>query len=283
MVRVNFDRIISAIIPFRLQLFRVEPLLYRTVVVGDVKSLFIYPPAIDRDTFLSIIQSKSAPFLRAAVHNLLMYDLPRKDQDIILSVCSRVQNLWITGGELPLTNLSPRISNLPLRRLHSFVEVIFEGEVDFKHHMFSQITHLELFDDALLKSDREVLSGLAHIPHLTHLSLNNRDRAGTPILSVLRTCKSLRVFAVLMGNGHRIIHPQIQEIAEDPRFVVMTCSQYVRDWQRGTYTGKDYWARAEDFISKRRSREIDRALSTKYFAFGLFFEIYSSSVCHPRR
>jgi hypothetical protein len=31
------------------------------------------------------------------------------------------------------------------------------------------------------------------------------------------------------------------------------------NWQQGTQHGTDFWTRAERFIAKRRSREIDRA------------------------
>jgi hypothetical protein len=37
----------------------------------------------------------------------------------------------------------------------------------------------------------------------------------------------------------------------------MGAHYYLKDWQMGAHAGIDYWTHAEDFISKRRSGEID--------------------------
>ncbi|KAJ6463149.1 hypothetical protein C8R47DRAFT_1202082 [Mycena vitilis] len=51
------------------------------------------------------------------------------------------------------------------------------------------------------------------------------------------------------------------ELAEDVRFVSMVSD----DWVMGALAGVDYWTRAEDFIAKRRSGEIN---SLEYFVDG---------------
>jgi hypothetical protein len=44
------------------------------------------------------------------------------------------------------------------------------------------------------------------------------------------------------------------------------------DWQIGTRTGNDYWARAENFIAKRKAGIIDRELSsTRHVLVNGFF------------
>ncbi|KAJ7088093.1 hypothetical protein C8R44DRAFT_892893 [Mycena epipterygia] len=49
----------------------------------------------------------------------------------------------------------------------------------------------------------------------------------------------------------------VTELSRDFRFVAMCCEHYHLDWQMGACAGVDYWSRAESFIAKRRSGEID--------------------------
>jgi len=50
--------------------------------------------------------------------------------------------------------------------------------------------------------------------------------------------------------------PDEQALAKDPRFVMMGW-EGVRDWRIGTHGGVDYWARAEEWVTKRKSGEVD--------------------------
>jgi hypothetical protein len=47
----------------------------------------------------------------------------------------------------------------------------------------------------------------------------------------------------------------------DPHFMMMPLNykNSPADWQRGVLLGHDHWTRAEAFIAKRASGEIDRA------------------------
>ncbi|KAJ7808816.1 hypothetical protein B0H14DRAFT_2608603 [Mycena olivaceomarginata] len=49
----------------------------------------------------------------------------------------------------------------------------------------------------------------------------------------------------------------VPELIQEPRLVVVVCVGYREDWVKGAITGHDYWSQAEDFIAKRKSREID--------------------------
>ncbi|KAJ6535254.1 hypothetical protein DFH09DRAFT_1325083 [Mycena vulgaris] len=53
---------------------------------------------------------------------------------------------------------------------------------------------------------------------------------------------------------------QLESVARDPRFVVMSVTSYIEDWQRGALSGIDYWARADQFITKRISGEIEQSV-----------------------
>ncbi|KAJ7633934.1 hypothetical protein B0H17DRAFT_1217430 [Mycena rosella] len=53
-------------------------------------------------------------------------------------------------------------------------------------------------------------------------------------------------------------YPDLNTLCNEPRFVMMPLNNYIQDWQRGVLTGRDYWARADAFIAKRASGNIDR-------------------------
>jgi len=141
------------------------------------------------------------------------------------------------------------IEDLPLKQLYCTAEDVFGPlpQIDFTHRVFATITHFEVFDDAI---EREIWSGLALLPSLTHLCFNY-DGPVDVWLDLLATCKSLRVLVVL---DRSLAH---SELAKDPRFVAMGCALETKDWRMGAHTGIDYWSRAEDFIAKRRSGELD--------------------------
>lgn len=129
-------------------------------------------------------------------------------------------------------------------------------EIDFGHRLFATLTHLEIFDDEPFSPEK--WAELALIPHLTHLCFNEHLVVDM-LLVVLRACASLRVLVVfdpilptpIASNGDE------RALAQDPRFVAMTSPPPYQDWTTGAHSGIDYWSRAEDFVAKRRAREID--------------------------
>ncbi|KAJ6564436.1 hypothetical protein B0H19DRAFT_1258885 [Mycena capillaripes] len=133
----------------------------------------------------------------------------------------------------------------------------FHHAIDFTHRLFSRITHLELFD-RLDSFDPTIWCNLALIPQLTHLAFHGPASA-TMWPSLLRTCHSLRVL-VAFGQMQAMVnsHQDMEKLVKDARFVVApSLSSVTTDWHRGAHTGIDCWSRAEDFIAKRRSGEIN--------------------------
>jgi hypothetical protein len=61
-----------------------------------------------------------------------------------------------------------------------------------------------------------------------------------------------------------MIHGEWEIITGDPRFVmlVLPLVDSLADWQRGILGGLDFWARAENFIAKRISGEVNRESQT---------------------
>ncbi|KAF7334937.1 hypothetical protein MVEN_02243400 [Mycena venus] len=214
----------------------VEPFLYRTVVLRA----FLLPGnhveehiAHSADTLFPILEAK--PFARHSV------------------------NPWT---ELP--HLFSIIQDLPLKHMYCAFEFLFGSPraIDFTHPLFSQITHLEIFDHPhTLDPSNSVWHNLATIPFLTHLAFEDPFFVYI-CLTLLSTCHSLRVLVVRggpqwnrLGNLSIAGHRDEQQLAKDPRFVMMGWG--IRDWQLGAHGGTDYWSQAEDWVAKRRSGDID--------------------------
>ncbi|KAF8171019.1 hypothetical protein K438DRAFT_1853150 [Mycena galopus ATCC 62051] len=237
----------------------VEPLLYRTFIVDDWNA----PPRIKPSTLVSLIQSKPASFFRDSVRHLYLARGSAADEAIILSACSALENLWL-WAQTSLQDVSQRI--LPLKRFHGTLHAMFRSSpIDFTHQLFSSITHLEIFDvpDNI---DLDVWSALTRLAHLTHLSFDDRGYLQL-CHTLLPTWQSLQVMIILvdtrMGVGVDILDGSgVTELAQEPRFIVMCCNEFLEDWIKSAHAARDYWVRAEEFIAKRKSGEID---ALKYY------------------
>jgi hypothetical protein len=186
-----------------------------------------------------------------------------KSGTAVLSACPRVADLWITDSidSTVMNVLFPLIEDLPLTSLTCNLHHLFGRAIDFTHRLFAQITHLKLFDWPS-SVEPEIWHNLALIPHLTHLAFTHPTFI-TVCLTLLQTCPSLRVLVCVgLYQMQQVIdgHRDEEELVKDPRFVLMNHQNQTRDWQVAAHTGNDYWSRAEDFVAKRRSGEIDREL-----------------------
>jgi hypothetical protein len=76
---------------------------------------------------------------------------------------------------------------------------------------------------------------------------------------MLRTFGSLRAL-LFLGHQPTALSVDLEVLAADPRFVITPVRYYFKDWQMDALTGRDYWARADEFIAKRQSGEIDSEL-----------------------
>ncbi|KAJ7088124.1 hypothetical protein C8R44DRAFT_819515 [Mycena epipterygia] len=223
----------------------VEPLLYRIVAIDRVRWLPMLP-AFTTGKFLSSAIKSKPSFFGRAVRHLMVAGGDTPSYEYILSICRGVEDLWINYD---LTEIISVIEPLRLKHLHAHA-LPFLRTLTPIHAFFSQITHLELMDT---REDLETWSELYLIPQLTHLSFN--DNAFAPLCGeLLDTCKSL---AVLVFQGSQRNPSPLAGLSHDFRFVAMRCFYYHLDWQMGAYAGMDYWSRAESFIAKRRSGEVD--------------------------
>ncbi|KAJ7461204.1 hypothetical protein FB451DRAFT_1096140 [Mycena latifolia] len=226
-----------------------EPLLYRTITISQDDSKGRWP-VFTSQTLLSSMKTRPASFFKDAVHNLCLHDGFRDALAEILSVCTGVENLWVTGVK---ADMLPSFAALLLKQLHGPIDPYFTA-FPLDHPFFSQITHLELFD---FPDDNSIVSRLPLIPNLTHLAFYDPDfiRACSHLLE---TCTSL---CVLIYFGPWPQWPSYAAYAaalsKEVRFVAMRHTVNIQDWYMGINTGLDYWSRAETFIAKRRSGEIE--------------------------
>ncbi|KAJ6514162.1 hypothetical protein DFH09DRAFT_1288168 [Mycena vulgaris] len=243
-----------------------EPLLYRTLVIcSEVNTIDGIPP-FTMATFDHIARTKSASFLRDSVRNLLVEWIEAEQIQTILTICTGVKNLWISPIGSPTPLLPPVVEGISLRHLYcDFQELcaFFIGLESFTQPFFSNLTHLELFNglsiNGLLDEDHAKWDGLIALVHLTHLAFDTNHIL--PICPhLLRGCKSLCALIIVHYSATDFPLMQLESVARDPRFVAMSVTSYISDWQRGALGGSDYWARADQFITKRISGEIERSV-----------------------
>jgi hypothetical protein len=244
---------------------RIEPLLYRTLVIGGTGKINGVP-ACSVETFTRVARTKPAPFLRDAVRHLMLNKLGKHNTRFILSTCPAVDNLFIlVSTPLRPTNTVPTIESMAPARLYCHLENVFAltHRVSFHHPVFSQLTHLEIFgefvegDPSSNEEHPPTWTNLGSLPCLTHLALNPPHLVAI-CPKIFAACPDLRALLILNALFDDPAPAELEILAEEPRFVVLPLSNYVDDWVRGAITGMDYWACADVFIAKRISGEIKR-------------------------
>ncbi|KAJ7650480.1 hypothetical protein FB45DRAFT_1017867 [Roridomyces roridus] len=199
------------------------------------------------DSNLSRISSTTSGVLRHSVRHLYIDHLPNRVEELHLSLCENVHDLWLYLADY--TSVLDLLGSLPLRRLYCCVEdPLHSVTPDFTHPIFAQLTHLEIFPGTT--PSVSAWAGLALIPNLTHLAFSDHDFVEL-VPNLLQSFKFLRVVILLA----------------DPSRIAMSCNNYTRDWHMGALVGLDYWARAEEFIAQRRSRAVERKLVHCEFLF----------------
>ncbi|KAJ6481425.1 hypothetical protein C8R47DRAFT_1073794 [Mycena vitilis] len=236
----------------------VQPFLYKTLMVK----------AGSRPTsaFLRVLQTQpqNSSFFRNSVQSLFVHHDPRlaSEARLILSSCCSITNFVMIT---PNPSILPLLENKRLTHFSTSLAPLFENGRTLQnlvHPIFTQTTHLHLFDPLHTEQD---WSAIVLLPSLTHLCLTSfvhRDQ----ILRVLAQCRRLQV----LTNVHINTAPEwpIADICgrlaiDDPRFVLITLDMsinaYGRDWERGRHGKQDFWAVADAFVAKKRLGQIKPA------------------------
>ncbi|KAJ6471659.1 hypothetical protein C8R47DRAFT_1222189 [Mycena vitilis] len=170
----------------------------------------------------------------------------------VLSQCGAITNLvlFFVGNSTHL----PRLEALPLRRLSVMLQLLFPTGRNFTHPLFTNLTHLDIWTPT---TDRgwEHWSGLALIPHLSHLSFHESENITNMLCQrVLNHCRLLEVLVIIAQD----FHMDRQDVAErDARLVVIYVPNFLGDWARGAEGDEDYWERAEVWVDIRKSDEME--------------------------
>ncbi|KAJ7138876.1 hypothetical protein C8R46DRAFT_604606 [Mycena filopes] len=249
----------------------VEPLLYRTIALHGSLDIDGYP-IFTAQRLLHAMYQNSALFGNS-VRNLYLYQprgLSSANPSIlrILSYCSGVTNLTLGARfghyEAPADRRCIEIiAKMPLTRLHSDSRTLLRL-LEPNNPLFTTLTHLGLSQASVLLEPEALCARLAQLPSLTHLAVDHRGMLQACCPALLQMCAALRVLVFFMPPmvpHHESVTRHFRALAQDPRFLVMHSSWHVEDWHIGVRENLDFWARAEDFIARRRTGEIDRVLS----------------------
>lgn len=117
------------------------------------------------------------------------------------------------------------------------------------------MTHIELLGPAV---EVPMKAALVALPQLTHLAFSSEYFLPTCV-EVLEAHKTLYVvvyFCSYITMEERKVH--FPKLARDMRFPVVGRRSFVEDWYIAMDRGMYHWDRAETFIAKRRTGEIDR-------------------------
>ncbi|KAJ7052335.1 hypothetical protein C8F01DRAFT_1090580 [Mycena amicta] len=260
----------------------VEPLLYRSLFVASSHfPLLLLGPSdtivkLTRETFDTLVDRKSLSFLADSVQNLLLVGLSMEDVSLILSICSGVKDLLVLPGAVQCGALD---SLTELQRLKCKVSQFFDLEISSALRLatrptLAHLTHLEmLYEDAHNAAELTHLwTEILALPALTHLACSSDHwkvllpEATGAVLTALHPSGALRAFVMISYVPSTESNANIDgRLKSNPGFVLFPngIGLSAVDWGNGVTSGDDFWARADELISKRRAGEIDRE-STLY-------------------
>ncbi|KAJ6533321.1 hypothetical protein DFH09DRAFT_1370097 [Mycena vulgaris] len=230
-----------------------EPLLYRVVSLTDRPSKDGFPH-FTSEILLRAVHQKPAGFLEKSVRHLYLWQAYRCDMAVILPACTGVTSLFVMTTGLDLHSVGDMQD---LRRLAIEIGVLFSNhDLDFTHHLFRNITHLEIFDER--DPPISIWAGLPLVPNLTHLSFWGRMLLDIAAHSVLPACPRLQ-YLVFLGTSTSLAAAELtayKTLAADPRFVAVALTDFEGDWLHGAQLGQDYWSSVEVFVAAKRTGQI---------------------------
>ncbi|KAJ6501849.1 hypothetical protein C8R45DRAFT_974491 [Mycena sanguinolenta] len=242
----------------------IEPLLYRNLSVFDDDDRFRRGDGanvirISTTDCLKVMESKSASFFHDHVRHLALTNVPSNAGALIILRCSGALGLAIFQTA-PNSTWLPAIAAMGPLQISVDINPLFGYYgVDFHHHVFARLSHLDLFE---VPASKSWVTDICDLPHLTHLSFNfeaeNRTNIDpTACRLILAECKTLEALILIFSDAlDREEYDGCQFFSDDPRSVTMVVDAFLEDWERGATGRDDYWARAEKFIRKRQSGEI---------------------------
>ncbi|KAJ7759642.1 hypothetical protein B0H16DRAFT_1534002 [Mycena metata] len=204
----------------------------------------------------ALVQSLPDVFLRDSVRHLCLHDVEAPQ---MLERCDEVVNLYMTWANPALFTL---IEPMILRQLWTNIGDLlnhFRTE-RLTHYVFSDITHLTLFDKVRF-STWEEWADLKELPSLTHLSLDG-EISFSLLHGVLANCPGLEVF---LNQWQELAEIQPEEYCAtsgvtDFRFVMAETDESVCEWEHCARGEMDMWDRAAMFVARKNAGDIRETL-----------------------
>ncbi|KAJ7489305.1 hypothetical protein FB451DRAFT_686637 [Mycena latifolia] len=207
------------------------------------------------------MRAKPASFFRDSVRHIFLNSSAWSVDEVyaLLRLCPRLESFYTTGEFSTPAMLPVLRGMLQMSKWGGPLEQLFGtySAIDLSQSFFRNITHMDLFDVAH-NGDVRISSGLAALPALTHLCLNNN--VGVDFLRrVLEDCTRLQILVHLWNPYYS---EPAREIATNPpvsdvRFVVGVFLNYWDDWEVGARGGTDFWVAADAFVARKRRGEIE--------------------------
>ncbi|KAJ7464152.1 hypothetical protein FB451DRAFT_454654 [Mycena latifolia] len=192
------------------------------------------------------MESKPKSLFQTAVRHVFLCgdssELPRYKK--FLEGCSGIINLYIDRSLDD--DLLPALSIMHPQKL----ALIATSPLQFGDPLFLSVTHLDIYVGYLDEMDKwENWSHLSSLPALTHLSLSE-ELSNAILPRVVAECANLLLVLTLVS-----LRPE-EPTVPDPRVVVTPLAEYRADWIKGAWGGDDMWARADEFLARKRRGEI---------------------------
>jgi hypothetical protein len=254
-----------------LNLQRIEPLLYHTVSISPLEEKSKADYALLRITDST---TKPADFLLKAVRhmNLVTFALHffgRRPQNtwseaelgIVLRACEGVDSLFFFGSLDEPVPILPMLACMRPQRLYMVSEMP-HPQLDLTAPFFRNINHLLLGDivaDWSLIHGWSLLRNLSRLPALTHLALDQRTPPRA-LEAVLSECSNLQTL-ILYGAPEKNT-ATAPVLLHDERVVFIIDESPITQAHFISPDGRDMWVRADLFISRKRSGEIEGLLFT---------------------
>ncbi|TFK66884.1 hypothetical protein BDN72DRAFT_961412 [Pluteus cervinus] len=234
----------------------VDQILYSVVVCHHAEH---WPPGLNLERF--------ERYAQRVRHILIGFDSTRDaslNEGLLkgLKSCTKIVNLaiWTINGTNKVDycgHLRPFRLSVPMDILFGskFVQRGLQGVAD--HPIFSNVTHLEIYEP---EQKWEDWKNLADLPQLTHLSIH--EISGEDIAEgAIKECHRLKVIALLSNPTTPFAHGVTCQLDEtsyphvDPR-VVSFLWEPTSDWEAHAMGRKDMWVFADELVESRRVNSV---------------------------
>ncbi|KAJ6563999.1 hypothetical protein B0H19DRAFT_74829 [Mycena capillaripes] len=234
-----------------------EPLLYRTVVIGDSSQLNINHrrtvglPDFREARLLQIIETKPSFLQHAVKHLFIGVYAEGSAVDRIVVACPHITHLFAPFD--PSDHIRALSTLRDVQYLTAHVALILT-ESGALHSSFQKVTHLELFLFADSGVSCDGLCGcLELMPNLTHIAFNLPLQK---IISHTALQANVQLQCIIFLRAKTAMEEG--PLLSDSRFLCFEQKMdWCLDWLRGARTGDDYWVLADEFLAARRAKKVD--------------------------